>query len=105
MGVGGLLGQPLLQAAGDVGGKNHHITYAFCGADGFDGNHSRWAVSHHQKTRVDVVSEGIQNAKQRREEERLILGAGPHQYRRHSWTRFLRIRYELSPASCSRSRL
>lgn len=27
--VGGLLGQPLLQAAGDVGGKNHHITYAF----------------------------------------------------------------------------
>lgn len=70
--VGGLLGQPLLQAAGDVGAKIIILLMLFVALMVLTGT-TLVGLFRTIKKPVDVVSEGIQNAKQRREEERLIL--------------------------------
>lgn len=70
--VGGLLGLPLLRAAGGVGAKIIILLMLFVSIMILTGT-TLIGLFRTIKKPVDVVSEGLQNARQRREEERLIL--------------------------------
>lgn len=70
--VGGIFGLPLVKAAGDLGAKIIIILLLFVGIMILTGT-GLIGLFRTIKKPVDVVSEGIQNAKQRREEERWIL--------------------------------
>ena len=70
--VGGMLGLPLLTAAGTVGARIIVILLLFVSIMLLTGT-TLISLFRTLKKPVDVVSEGLQNAKQRREEERLIL--------------------------------
>lgn len=70
--VGGLIGLPLLKAAGDMGAKIIVLLLLFVSVMILTGT-TLIGLFRTIKKPVDVVSEGLQNAKQRREEERLIL--------------------------------
>ncbi len=70
--IGGLLGLPLLRAAGEVGAKIIILLMLFVSIMILTGT-TLIGLFRTIKKPVDVVSEGLQNARQRREEERLIL--------------------------------
>ena len=70
--VGGLLGQPLLYAAGELGAKIIVLLLLFVAIMVLTGT-TLIGLFRTLKKPVDVVSEGIQNARQRREEERQLL--------------------------------
>ena len=70
--VGGLLGQPLLAATGEVGARIIIALLLFVAVMVLTGT-TLIGLFRTIKKPVDVVSEGLQNARQRREEERLIL--------------------------------
>ena len=70
--VGGMLGLPLLTAAGTVGARIIVILLLFVSIMLLTGT-TLISLFRTLKKPVDVVSEGLQNAKQRREEERQIL--------------------------------
>lgn len=70
--VGGLLGQPLLLAAGELGAKIIVLLLLFVAIMVLTGT-TLIGLFRTIKKPVDVVSEGIQNARQRREEERQLL--------------------------------
>ncbi len=70
--IGGLLGLPLLKAAGDTGARILVMLLLFVAIMILTGT-TLIGLFRTIKKPVDVVSEGLQNAKQRREEERLIL--------------------------------
>ena len=70
--IGGLLGHPLLLAAGPTGAKIIVILLLFVAIMVLTGT-TLIGLFRTLKKPVDVVSEGIQNARQRREEERQIL--------------------------------
>lgn len=69
---GGMLGLPLLKAMGDLGARIVVILLLFVAVMVLTGT-TLLGLFRAIKKPVDVVSEGVQNAKQRREEERLIL--------------------------------
>ena len=70
--VGGLLGLPLIPGCRRIGSSDYHFAAAVCGGDG---SHRTTLMGLFRtiKRPVDMVSEGWKNARQRREEERLIL--------------------------------
>lgn len=70
--VGGLLGLPLLRAAGDLGARIIIILLLFVAVMILTGT-TLIGLFRTIKKPVDVVSDGLQNARQRREEERQIL--------------------------------
>lgn len=70
--IGGILGLPLLKAAGVVGAKIIVILLLFVAVMILTGT-TLIGLFRTIKKPVDVVSEGLQNARQRREDERLIL--------------------------------
>ena len=70
--IGGMLGLPLLTAAGTTGARIIVILLLFVSIMLLTGT-TLINLFRALKKPVDVVSEGLQNAKQRREEERLIL--------------------------------
>ena len=70
--IGGLLGHPLLLAAGPTGAKIIVILLLFVAIMVLTGT-TLIGLFRTLKKPVDVVSEGIQNARQRREEERQLL--------------------------------
>ena len=70
--VGGLLGWPLLRATGEVGARIIVVLLLFVAVMILTGT-TLIGLFRTIKKPVDVVSEGIQNARQRREEERQIL--------------------------------
>lgn len=70
--VGGLLGLPLINAAGEVGAKIIIVLLLFVSVMILTGT-TLIGLFRAIKKPVDVVSDGIQNVRQRREEERLIL--------------------------------
>ncbi len=70
--VGGMLGLPLLKAVGALGAKIIVILLLFVAVMVLTGT-TLIGLFRTIKKPVDVVSEGLQNAKQRREEEREIL--------------------------------
>lgn len=70
--IGGLLGLPLLRAAGNVGARIIVVLLLFVAVMILTGT-TLIGLFRTIKKPVDVVSEGFQNAKQRREEERLVL--------------------------------
>lgn len=70
--IGGLLGLPLLKGVGTVGARIIVILLLFVAVMILTGT-TLIGLFRTIKKPVDVVSEGLQNAKQRREEERLIL--------------------------------
>lgn len=70
--IGGMLGLPLRKAVGDLGAKIIVILLLFVALMLLTGT-TLISLFRAIKKPVDVVSEGVQNAKQRREEERLIL--------------------------------
>lgn len=70
--IGGMLGLPLLKALGSTGARILVILLLFVAIMVLTGT-TLIGLFRTIKKPVDVVSEGLQNAKQRREEERLIL--------------------------------
>lgn len=70
--VGGMLGLPLVKAVGGIGAKIIVILLLFVAVMLLTGT-TLISLFRTIKKPVDVVSEGLQNARQRREEERLIL--------------------------------
>lgn len=70
--VGGMLGLPMVKFVGSVGAKIIVILLLFVAIMILTGT-TLIGLFRTIKKPVDVMSEGIQNAKQRREEERLIL--------------------------------
>ena len=70
--VGGLLGLPLLRAAGGVGARIIIVLLLFVAVMILTGT-TLIGLFRVVKKPVDMVSEGIETARQRREEERLIL--------------------------------
>ena len=70
--IGGMLGLPLLTAAGTTGARIIVILLLFVSIMLLTGT-TLISLFRTLKKPVDVVSEGLQNAKQRREEERQIL--------------------------------
>lgn len=70
--VGGLLGLPLMKAAGNVGAKIIVVLLLFVAMMVLTGT-TLIGLFRTIKKPVDVMSEGIQTARQRREEERMIL--------------------------------
>lgn len=70
--VGGLLGRPLILATGDLGAKIIIVLLLFVALMLLTGT-TLIQLFDTLKKPVDVVSEGIQTAKQRREEERYIM--------------------------------
>ncbi len=70
--LGGLLGLPLLRAVGGTGAKIIILLMLFVSIMVLTGT-TLIGLFRTIKKPVDVVSEGVQNARQRREEERLIL--------------------------------
>lgn len=70
--IGGMLGLPLLKAVGDVGAKIIVILLLFVAVMILTGT-TLIGLFRTIKKPVDVMSEGLQNARQRREEERQIL--------------------------------
>ena len=70
--VGGLLGLPLVRAAGQVGARIVIVLLLFVAVMILTGT-TLVGLFRTIKRPVDMVSEGLENARQRREEERLIL--------------------------------
>ena len=70
--VGGLLGTPLISGTGEVGSRIIVALLLFVAVMILTGT-TLIGLFRTIKKPVDVVSEGLQNARQRREEERLIL--------------------------------
>ena len=70
--VGGLLGQLLISAAGTLGARIIVLLLLFVSVMVLTGT-TLIGLFHTIKKPVDAVNEGIQTARQRREEERLIL--------------------------------
>lgn len=70
--VGGMLGLPLIKAVGGLGAKIIVILLLFVAVMLLTGT-TLISLFRTIKKPVDVVSEGLQNARQRREAERLIL--------------------------------
>ncbi len=70
--IGGILGQLLLQAAGEIGAKIIVLLLLFVALMILTGT-TLIGLFRTIKKPVDVMSEGLQNARQRREEERLVL--------------------------------
>lgn len=70
--IGGMIGLPLLKAAGEIGAKIIVLLLLFVALMLLTGT-TLIGLFRTIKKPVDVVSEGIQSAKQRREEEREIL--------------------------------
>ncbi len=70
--IGGMLGLPLIRAVGDTGARIIVVLLLFVAVMILTGT-TLIGLFKAIKKPVDVVSEGMQNAKQRREEERLIL--------------------------------
>lgn len=70
--IGGMLGLPLLKAVGTVGARIIVLLLLFVSIMLLTGT-TLISLFRTLKKPVDVVSEGLQNARQRREEERLIL--------------------------------
>lgn len=70
--VGGMLGLPLLRAVGTLGARIIVILLLFVAIMILTGT-TLIGLFRTIKKPVDVMNEGLQNAKQRREEERLIL--------------------------------
>lgn len=70
--VGGMLGLPLLKAVGNLGAKIIVLLLLFVAIMILTGT-TLVGLFRTIKKPVDVMNEGLQNAKQRREEERLIL--------------------------------
>ena len=75
--IGGLLGQLLLGAVGSTGAKIIVLLLLFVALMVLTGT-TLIGLFRTIKKPVDVMSEGLQNARQRREEERLILEQGRH---------------------------
>lgn len=70
--VGGLLGLPLIRAAGELGARIIILLLLFVAVMVLTGT-TLMGLFRTIKRPVDMVSEGLENARQRREEERLIL--------------------------------
>lgn len=70
--IGGILGLPLIKGVGEVGARIIIVLLLFVAIMILTGT-TLIGLFRTIKKPVDVVSEGLQNAKQRREEERLIL--------------------------------
>lgn len=70
--IGGMLGLPLLKAVGDVGARIIVVLLLFVAVMILTGT-TLIGLFRTIKKPVDVMSEGLQNARQRREEERQIL--------------------------------
>lgn len=70
--VGGLLGLPLVRAAGQVGARIIIVLLLFVAVMILTGT-TLVGLFRTIKRPVDMVSEGLESARQRREEERLIL--------------------------------
>ena len=70
--VGGLLGLPLLRAAGGVGARIIIVLLLFVAVMILTGT-TLIGLFRVVKKPVDMVSEGLESARLRREEERLIL--------------------------------
>ena len=70
--VGGLLGLPLIRAAGELGARIIILLLLFVAVMVLTGT-TLLGLFRTIKRPVDMVSEGLENARQRREEERLIL--------------------------------
>ena len=70
--LGGLLGLPLVRAAGLVGARIIIVLLLFVAVMVLTGT-TLLGLFRTIKRPVDMVSEGIETARQRREEERLIL--------------------------------
>lgn len=70
--LGGLLGLPLIAGTGEVGARIIIVLLLFVAVMILTGT-TLIGLFRTIKKPVDVVSEGLQNARQRREEERLIL--------------------------------
>jgi len=75
--IGGLLGQMLLKAVGAIGAKIIILLLLFVALMVLTGT-TLIGLFRTIKKPVDVMSEGLQNARQRREEERLILEQDRH---------------------------
>lgn len=75
--IGGLLGQLLLGAVGSIGAKIIVLLLLFVALMVLTGT-TLIGLFRTIKKPVDVMSEGLQNARQRREEERLILEQDRH---------------------------
>lgn len=75
--IGGLLGQVLLRAVGATGAKIIIVLLLFVALMILTGT-TLIGLFRTIKKPVDVMSEGLQNARQRREEERLILEQDRH---------------------------
>nr|WP_099204602.1 DNA translocase FtsK [Scatolibacter rhodanostii] len=70
--IGGLIGKPIVAAAGELGSKILIVLFLFVSVMILTGTNLIQLFKTIKKP-VDVVSDGIQNARQRREEEREIL--------------------------------